>query len=282
MFGEILKLDQISDSVFANTEGKTGGNVGLIILDDRALAVDAQFPVSAYDFRRSISSVTAKPITHLLLTHIHGDHIFGNQAFEDCEIISHRRLKEKMEENLQTIWAPGNLEKMIDDMKKNRPERAELLEGLRIVLPTNVFEEKFMLENIELTHLGGHTDCSSIVYVPDDKLLFAGDIVFAKTFPWAGDPTADPDTWIEAFKAILKMPVEKIVPGHGPICHKQEIKFQLSWFQSVRDNMKKLIEEGASEVEAAQFDGYPEFYESDRMRRENSLKHWYNVLKDKE
>jgi glyoxylase-like metal-dependent hydrolase (beta-lactamase superfamily II) len=186
-----------------------------------------------------------------------------------------------MEENLKTIWAPGNLEKMVDDLKNNRPDRAKLLEGLRIVLPTEVFEDNFVLENIEMTHLGGHTDCSSIVYVPDERLLFAGDLVFAKMFPWAGDPTADPDAWIEAFHSILKMPVEKIVPGHGPICDKQEIKLQLSWFQSVRDTMKKLIEEGASDEEAAQYDGYPEFYESDKMRRDNSLKHWYHVLKNK-
>jgi cyclase len=273
-----LRLDKVSESVYANCDGETGGNVGIIVLDDAVAAVDAQYPVSGADFRRSISTVTGKPVTHLLLTHIHGDHVFGNQAFEDCEIVSHRRLKEKMEENLSTVWAPGNLEKMLEDIKKNRPKRAWLFEGLRIVLPTKTFDDRYSLQGIDVIHLGGHTDCSAVVHVPDDQVLFTGDLMFAKTFPWAGDPTADPDTWIDAFKTMLTMDVETIVPGHGPLCDKEEVETQLAWFEAVRDEMRKLIAAGVSEGEAVEYDGYPDFYESEgHERRENSLKHWYKV-----
>lgn len=267
--------------MYANCEGKTGGNVGIVIIEDGVAAVDAQYPVSGVDFRRSIPSVTEKPVTHLLLTHIHGDHIFGNQAFEDCEIVSHYRLKEKMEESLRTEWAPGNLEKYLEDIKKSRPERAWLYEGLKIVLPTKTFDDRFTLDAMEMIHLGGHTDGSSIVYVPDDKVLLAGDLMFAKTFPWAGDPTADPDVWIEAYRTILAMDVDIIVPGHGPLCDKKEFKVQLEWFETVRDMMKKLIAEGASVEEAVKHDGYPNFYESEGERRENSLKQWYKVWSKK-
>ncbi len=200
-----MRLDQVSPRVYANCDGKTGGNVGIILMEDFVAAIDAQYPVSGADFRRSIPTVTDKPVTHLILTHIHGDHVFGNQAFEDCEIVSHRRLREKMEENLETEWAPGNLEKM--------------LEGLRIVLPTSTYDERYALDGIEVIHLPGHTDGSAVIYVPRDRTLFAGDLLFAKTFPWAGDPTADPDEWIISFKAILEMDVDTIVPGHGPVCY---------------------------------------------------------------
>lgn len=211
-----MKLDRVSTRVYANTEGETGGNVGIIVLDEGVAAVDAQYPVSGADFRRSIPSVTPKPVTHLLLTHYHGDHVFGSQAFEDCEIVAHRLLKERMEENLRTVWAPANLERMLEDVRKSRPERARLYEGLRIVMPTSTFEERYALEGVEMIHMGGHTAGSSVVYVPDDRVLFAGDLVFAETFPWAGDPSANPDAWIRAFKSILSMDVETIVPGHGP------------------------------------------------------------------
>lgn len=273
-----MRLDRVSERVYANTEGKTGGNVGIIILEDGVAAVDAQYPVSGAAFRRSIPSVTRKPVTHLLLTHYHGDHVFGNQAFEDCEIVAHRLLKEKMEENLRTVWAPSNLERMMEDVRRSRPERAWLYEGLRIVLPTRVFEERFTVDGVEMIHMGGHTAGSSVAYVADDRLLFAGDLVFAETFPWAGDPTANPDTWIEAFKAILSMDIETIVPGHGPICDRSEIKTQLDWFEAVRDEMKRLIAEGASMEEAVEHDGYPSFYESERPeRRDDSLRQWYRV-----
>jgi len=271
-----MRLDKISDRVFANTEGKTGGNVGIILLEDGVAAVDAQYPVSGADFRRSIPSVTSKPVTHMLLTHYHGDHVFGNQAFEDCEIVAHRLLNEKMEENLRTVW--GNLERMLEEVRRNRPERVWLYEGLRIVLPTKTFDERFTLNGVGMIHTGGHTAGSSIVYVSDNRVLFAGDLVFAETFPWAGDPSADPDTWIQTFKTILDMDIEIVVPGHGPLCDKSEIKTQLEWFEAVRDKMKKLIAEGTSMEEAVKHKGYPDFYEPEREeRRDDTLRHWYRV-----
>jgi glyoxylase-like metal-dependent hydrolase (beta-lactamase superfamily II) len=276
-----LRLDKVTDRIYANCDGETGGNVGIVVMDDGVAAVDAQYPVSAYDFRESIPSVTGKPVTHLLLTHVHGDHVFGNQAFEDCVIVSHRRLKERMAESLKNEWAPGNLEGMLEDVKKNRPERAWLFEGLRIVLPSETFDERYTLAGVEMINLGGHTDCSSVVYVPDEKVLFAGDQVFAETFPWAGDPTADPDAWIEAFKKMLSMDVDVIVPGHGPLCGKGELEIQLAWFEAVRDEMKALIADGVSSEDAIQHDGYPDFYESQGDRRERSLRHWYEVWSKK-
>lgn len=271
-----MRLDKISDRVFANTEGETGGNVGIILLQDGVAAVDAQYPVSGTDFRRSIPPVTSKPVTHLLLTHYHGDHVFGSQAFDDCEIVAHRLLNEKIEENLRTVW--GNLERMLEEVRRNRPERVWLYEGLRIVLPTKTFDERFTVNGVEMIHTGGHTAGSSVVYVADDRVLFSGDLVFAETFPWAGDPSADPDTWIQAFKTILDIDIEIIVPGHGPLCDKSEIKTQLNWFEAVRDEMKRLIAEGTLMEEAVKHKGYPDFYESEREeRRDDTLRHWYRV-----
>ncbi|MHA2068786.1 MAG: MBL fold metallo-hydrolase, partial [Candidatus Thorarchaeota archaeon] len=84
-----MRLEKVSERVFANCEGKTGGNVGIVIMDETVAAVDAQYPVSGADFRKSIKTITDRPVTHLLLTHDHGDHVLGNQAFDDCEIVSH-------------------------------------------------------------------------------------------------------------------------------------------------------------------------------------------------
>jgi cyclase len=277
-----MKLEKVSDRVYANCEGETGGNVGIVITDDAVVAVDAQYPVSGADFRASIQNYTDKPVTHLLLTHVHGDHVFGNQAFEDCTIVSHRRLKERMERSLADEWAPGNLEKMLEDYRKSRPERAYLFEGLRIVLPTETIEDSYALPGLEFTHLPGHTDCSSIVYVPDDRICFAGDLMFAKTFPWAGDPTANPDHWIESFKKLLEMDVETYVPGHGPLCDKDEFEKHLAWFEAARDKMRSLIASGASEEEALKRAHYPEFYEVTGDRFGRSMRHWYKFYSERD
>ena len=271
-----MELQKVSERIYANTSGETGGNVGIIVLEDRVIAVDAQYPVSGVDFRKSIPKYTEKPVTHLLLTHIHGDHVFGNQAFDDCEIISQILLREKMVESLKTIWAPGNLEKMLEEVKINRPERAYLFEGLRIVLPDLAFQKKITIDEVEMISLPGHTDCSSIVYDKRDKVIFAGDLMFAETFPWAGDPTANPDDWIKAFKILIDMDVDTFIPGHGPLCTKEEFRKQLSWFEAVKKDMNKLISEAASKEEAVNYSGYPPFYESEGDRRERSLERWYD------
>jgi len=274
-----MKLDKISERVYANTEGETGGNVGIIVLDDSVLAVDAQYPVSGRDFRESIPGYTDKPVSHLLLTHIHGDHVFGAQAFEDCKIVAHSRLKEKMEENLEEEWGQENLEKMLEDVKRNRPERAHLYEGLKIVLPTETFEDSYTIDYVEMIHMPGHTDGSSIVYDKKDRIIFAGDLMFAETFPWAGDPTADPDDWIDSFEKLLSMDVKAYVPGHGPICGEDEFRKQLDWFKTVRKQIKELIEDGAAEEEVVNYKDYPELYPSEGDRMERSLRHWYRFYK---
>lgn len=276
-----MKLDKISERVYANTEGETGGNVGIIILEDMVLAIDAQYPVSGRDFRESIGDYTDKPVSHLLLTHIHGDHVFGAQSFEDCEIVAHRRLKEKMEENLEDEWSQENLERMLEDVKRNRPERAYLYEGLRIVLPTETFEDSYTIEDVEMMHMPGHTDGSSIVYDRKDRIVFAGDLTFAETFPWAGDPTANPNDWIKSFERLLSMDVEAFVPGHGPICGKDEFRKQLDWFKTVRKQIKELIADGATEEDVISYEGYPELYPSEGDRMERSLRHWYSFYSGK-
>ncbi|MGD0331213.1 MAG: MBL fold metallo-hydrolase [Nitrososphaeria archaeon] len=273
-----MKLDKVSQRVYVNTEGKTGANVGIIVLDDFVIAVDSQYPVSGAEFRRSISNVTSKPVRYLLLTHYHQDHVFGSWAFKDCKIVGHSLLKKRVEENLKTVWSKENLLKLLEDARVNRPEVAPLLEGLEVVLPNVTFEGRFTVDGVEMIHTGGHSECSSIVYVPDDRVLFAGDLLFAERFPWGGDPTANPDAWISGFRKILKMDVRVIVPGHGSLSDKGEVRKQLDWFTAVRSKMKEMISKGVPMEEVVGYSGYPSFYEPDRpAQRADTLEHWYRI-----
>ena len=252
--------------------------MGIIELEDKVLAVDAQYPGSAKKFREAIKKMTDKPVTHLLLTHVHGDHVWGNQVFEDTNIVSHERLKEKMYMSLQNEWAPGNLEKLLGTYKEASPERWWLYEGLRIVLPTTTFKTQYEIEGVKFIHTGGHSDCSSIVYVPEDKVVFAGDLLFVGRYPWAGDPTANPTTWIDAFEKILDLEADKIVSGHGPLCDKEEVKNQLKWFKDIRYMMLGLIADGVPVDEAVEYT-FPELYSSDRPERQKiGYRQWYTVL----
>jgi glyoxylase-like metal-dependent hydrolase (beta-lactamase superfamily II) len=274
-----MKLEKISRRVYANTEGKSGGNVGIIVTDRRVIAVDSQYPMSGADFRKSILEITPKPVTHLLLTHVHGDHVFGNQHFEDTNIVSDYKLKEKMQENLKSTWSEEGIKKMLDDVKRNQPERIHLYQGIRIVLPKTTFKKSYKVGDTSIVNTGGHTDCSSYVYVPEDKVLFAGDNLFIGRFPWAGDPTVNPDHWIKALSKYIRMDVQKIVPGHGPLCDKSEVERQLKWFKTIRRRMKLMINKGIPDEDIVNAK-YPELYPSDRPEWvENSFWRWLSHWK---
>jgi len=277
--------EQVTERIYANTTGVGRGNFGAISLPNYAVAIDASmYPSVAKEFRTYIERTTGTPITKLILTHYHGDHVFGNQIFTGCQIISSRGLATRMREVAVSQWT----RKKLEEAAKMRPDSYGRLDldSLEITFPTEVFDESFKLieEGFEIVvkKVGGHTVGSAYVYFPMERVLFAGDLIFAQTFPWGGDPTADPDEWIAVLKEFQQMDIEKIVPGHGSVCDLKEVQTYLDFFEAVAKMMKELIAEGRTQEEVVGFDGYPEFYSSETPeRRRDTLAQWYQVYKAK-
>ena len=276
-----MPLEKVTDRVYGSVN-PAGGNAGIILLESQVVVIDSQFLSQAKVLRQEIERTTPKKIRFLLLTHSHSDHVFGNEVFRDCKIVAHRSLKARMEELLTTTWSKESLKKQIAELKKTDPERASRFEGVQITLPTRVFDEDFRIaENdleVVMKHVGGHTKDSSIVYFPAERVLFSGDLVFAESFPYGGDPTADPDEWLQALNGIMEMPVKTIVPGHGPVCDKREVQAYIKFIEGVKERMTEMIRAGKTAQEITKDEGYPTFYsKSSDQRRQNTLVQWYNV-----
>lgn len=276
-----MALEKVTDRVYGSVN-PAGGNAGMVLLETQVVVIDSQFLSQAKVLRQEIERTTPKKVRFLLLTHSHSDHVFGNEIFRDCEIVAHRSLKARMEELLATTWSKESLEKQISELKKTDPERASRFEGVQITLPTRVFDEDFRItENgleVVMKHVGGHTRDSSVVYFPDEEVLFSGDLVFAESFPYGGDPTADPDEWLQALNDIMKMPVKTIVPGHGPVCDKREVQTYIKFIEGVKERMTEMIRAGKTAQEITKDEGYPTFHsKSSDQRRQNTLVQWYNV-----
>jgi len=281
-----MTLEKITDRVYADTNPVGAGNAGAILLQDQVVVVDSQYLKHAKELRREIERITSKKIRFLLLTHSHSDHVFGNEVFRDCEIVAHRSLKDRMQELLLTTWSKESLEKQVAELRKTDPERASRFEGVQITLPTRVFDGEFKIAggnlDILMRHVGGHTRDSSIVYFPNEQVLFSGDIIFSQTFPYGGDPTADPDEWLQALKDILGMSVKTIVPGHGPICDKREVQAYIDFIETVRIKMIAMIRAGKTSEEITRSENYPAFYsKSADQRRQSTLAQWYKVWRQK-
>ena len=276
-----IVMEQVTERTYANTTGEGYGNFGAISLSNYAVVIDASmYPSVAREFRTYIERTTGKPVTKLILTHYHGDHVFGSQIFNDCNIISSRALAAQMRQVAASHWTREKFEEAAK-MRPNSYGKLDLA-SLEITFPTDVFDESFTLTDEGLKILvkkaGGHTVGSAYVYFQVERVLFAGDLIFAQTFPWGGDPTADPDEWIAVLKEFQQMNIEKIVPGHGPLCDLQEVQTHLDFFEPVAKTVKRLIAEGRTQEEVIGFDGYPEFFALETPeRRRDTLAQWFQV-----
>ena len=245
-----MKLEQVSPSTWAIVDGSTYGNVGAIRIPDHIIIIDTGMtPVLAKEFHKKVIKEIGSPITHILLTHYHSDHVFGMQEFREYPLIASAQMVELYPKLLDGHWSPKGLEEMRKFYAETEPEFSRQLENIEIITPTQTFEKSLVIgENheVEVHHTGGHTAGHSTVYFTPEQILFAGDLVFCQQYPYAGDQTNNPPAWMEAFETILKMPVKTIVPGHGPLCDKEEIRTQLAYFTELESWIQEKIRQGVS------------------------------------
>ncbi|MBK5112314.1 MAG: MBL fold metallo-hydrolase [Candidatus Heimdallarchaeota archaeon] len=277
-----MTYEKIIENVYAITDGSTRGNVAAFVLPSEIIFVDSGMSLPIIKkFREELEKETGKKVSTLVITHTHGDHVFGNQIFKDCRIIASKHTKERMVSSKANDWT---LEKM-EEWKKTA-EDPTALEGLEIVLPTETFENTIELEDFDkkiiIKNTGGHTAGSSYVYYPEAKALIAGDNLFIGSFPWAGDQSANPQKWIDTFKEYLSLDVEYFIPGHGSISTKAEVQEYLDYFDKVVVLMRKMITQGFSEDRVVEKANEIEFHPPRRETwKETSLRKWYQVLSQK-
>jgi len=251
-----VKAEKIGKVVYADTGGEGRGNIGAIELKNFTVVVDSTISKkTAQAFRTSLEPQIKSPIRKLFITHYHSDHTLGIPVFKDTDIIASEPYK-----------------------------RLKRTAGYQ---PTHTFDSSMVLKDedlsVEINHAGGHTRDSSYLYFQEEKTLFAGDLIFAKTFFYAGDRTFNPETWRDTLIHFRGMDIEMIVPGHGPICDMEEVEVYIEFFEATSSIMEKLVQKGLSEKEALRSKEFPSFYPEYRKgRREMALANWYKFYKGKE
>lgn len=241
-------LEEIAPKVFAYTQayGELGvSNAGLLLDREGAMAVDAlMVPSMTRRFLSSIKKVTTRPVTRLVNTHHHIDHSGGNFLFRDAEIISHSRAREGiLRTGLPVEFLRSAMPRFADEYAKIKPRA-----------PQVTFEDRLMFHQsgreVELIHLGpAHTFGDAFVYLPKEKILFAGDIAFHYVTPMAFQGHVG--NWIKVADRILKMDVDVIIPGHGPIGGKKELREMRKYLIYIRREARKRFDEGMSAKDAA-------------------------------
>lgn len=277
-----MVYEKITENVYAITDGSTRGNVAALELPNQIVFVDTGMHIPLMkEFREKLEKETGKKTTALLITHPHGDHVFGNQIFEDCKIIASKNTYEQMVESKEKQWTPEN----IKEWEKNAEDPSSL-KGLKIVIANEQFDKEYTIKDDEVKVIaketGGHTSGSSYVYCPQYKVLIAGDNLFVNNFPWGGPDSADPIQWKEALEEYLSLNVEYFIPGHGPVADKKKIKEFLEYLNKVIELMKSMIQQGKSEEITLKAADKIKYYPPRREQwKEATLKKWYEVISEK-
>ncbi len=206
-----VSFDKLSEHAYAYTaEGDP--NTGIVIGDDAVMVIDTQAtPVMANDVIRRIREVTDKPIKYVLLSHYHAVRVLGASAYKPEQIIA-------SQDTYDLIVERGEQDKASEIGRF--PRLFQNVESVPsgMTWPTITFTGKMTLWlgklEVQILQLGrGHTKGDTVVWLPQDKVLFSGDLVEFDATPYAGD--AYFQDWPQTLDNIAALKPEKLVPGRG-------------------------------------------------------------------
>jgi len=237
-----ISFDRLSEHAYAYTaEGDP--NTGIVVGDDAVMVIDTQAtPVMAQDVIRRIREVTDKPIRYVVLSHYHAVRVLGASGYRPDHIIASRDTYELI------------IERGEQDMKSEIERFPRLFRAVESVpgltWPTLVFEKRITLWlgklQVELLQLGrGHTRGDTVVWLPQERILFSGDLVEYAATPYTGD--AYLAEWPATLDAIAALHPQKLVPGRGASLQSPaEVQAGLEGTRAFVTSMFESVRQGAA------------------------------------
>ena len=249
-------------------------NAAFIVTTQGVVVIDALgSPALAQQLIAAIRQVTPQPISHVIVTHYHADHIYGLQVFKalGARILAHRAARSYLHSDTARLrlqasrqelapWIDASTELVEADQWLDADHEL-LLGGLRL----------------QLRHMGpAHTPEDLVVYLPQERVLLAGDLVFRARIPFVGQ--ADSRRWIQALDNLLVLDARLIVPGHGPVSESAREDMQLTrdYLAYLRNTMGRAaknmdpFEEAYAATDWSRFETLPLFRLANRMNAYNT------------
>jgi len=238
------RLQEVAPGIWANILsliGPDGGgpNAGFILEGNTTIIVDSLITLrAAREMLANVKKAGGKEPSFLINTHSHSDHIIGNQIFAPPAIVI---AQENTREVIMSEGAAGI--RRIADM---RPNLAEDLKDAKVVVPEITYSDAMTLNfggrSVKLIHPGpAHTLGDTLVYIPEEQVLFAGDLLFNHiTPPIMGDSA----NWVRALTWLEGLDIKAVIPGHGYVGPKEDLVEMKKFLQRLRREVKKCYDKG--------------------------------------
>ncbi len=245
------EMIRISDGIYAYIQA-TGkwfiNNAGLILGKKDTTIIDSLSNAKMADnFITEIRKITDIPFGYLINTHHHSDHIWTNHLFTGAKTICHTncRVETLKEMSMNPKFYSGFFTEIDFEGAKVTPQDLTFEKQLTIYQET-----EHALREIRLVHAGAaHTTGDVFLYLPEEKVVFCGDILFAEPctpFALMGSLYG----WIHVLDLLSNLDADTYVPGHGPLSGKDAIYKARDYLTFVRDEAKKRFEEGLNVYDA--------------------------------
>ncbi len=231
-----LTADAYMVSGGISTTGFIIGSTGVIVIDAQA------FPTAAKTVLADIAALTPKPVDAVILTHSDPDHINGLPAYpRDIAVIA----QENTRRDIVRVAA--------DPRSNGTPPPPEI----RDYVPTRTVSQREALTldgvRLVLIHTGpAHTDGDLIVYLPAEKLVYAGDLLAPDVGMYPGihlEKHGSSLGWIGAINAMLALDADRFVAGHGGILTRDEVEERLHTGERRRAEVKAMVDRHMSLAE---------------------------------
>lgn len=264
-FFDLYKLSKSAYGAIAKENSGMGANAGFIDIEDYLIIIDTTANIdAAKDLKKAAIQYAQKDPNFIIITHYHLDHLIGTSLFDkstqiitsdrtlkNIQIEGRKRIKEIKDMDLTEI--EESFKNEIDEIKKKDIENdLKFLKTIRsdkfsLREPKLTFKEGSVIygkgESVQLrTFKKAHTDGDVIIYIPEENVLFAGDLLFVGEDPWIG--SGDPKGWISVNEELMKLDFKIAVPGHGQLASKELFSLENKYIKEILDLVKKCLDTG--------------------------------------
>jgi cyclase len=241
-------VQEIAHNVFIETRYH-GANVAYIPTGEGIILIDTpMLPNDARAWLALIEASCREPILYIINTDHHRAHIIGNQFFPMARVLAHEHAWKEMKS-----YGDSFRTRLLNMYRERNPPAVAEWRHLKTIKPQVTFTGRCTLfkgdKEIHLIAVGGHTPATIIVFFPNEKILFSGDVVITDRPPFLSQ--GNTKQWLEALTYLRKLRYDVLIPGHGEPTGKEATDRMSEFLRLVRRHVRSAYLAGLSKSETA-------------------------------